>query len=588
MQETARTAKRWRFATRTDWATDADVRRLAQQLKVDPLLAMLLQQRNITDPGAATQFMRPRMTDLHDPTLLPGIDQAAKRILTAVRDQQPIVIYGDYDVDGITASAILFHLLTAIGASASTYVPHRIDEGYGLNADALRQIASTDPIPLIISVDCGITAVEPAAAARDAGADLIITDHHEFDAAALPDAAALVHPRLPGSTYPFDHLCGAGVAFKLAWHIARLHCGSDRVSDELRGLLVDLMSLAALGTIADVVPLVDENRAITACGLGAIKKTRFAGLNALIDASRLRDEKISAYHVGFVLGPRLNACGRMGHARDAVQLLTDAEGPEAARIAGFLTQENDRRRQTERDIFDEAKQMVIDRGYDSPDQRAIVLASEGWHAGVVGIVASRLVEAFCRPVVMLSITDGEAHGSARSVDEVSIHDALSNCASHLNTFGGHAMAAGMRLDADKVDGFRAALIEQVNAVLGEDALTPVVHIDAACEITDVSLELTQQIDRLSPFGRENPTPVLAIQRVRLARPAHRVGSGGTHLKFTVTDGKTYLDAIAFGFGDMATELAMGVDIDVAFEPKINEWQGRRTAQMVVKDVRVSQ
>jgi len=577
------TQNRWQVKTSSDGVSGVEA--LARQLRVHPIVAQMLSLRGMGDPARAKQFLDPKLTDLHDPADLPGAQQAAKLIIKAVRAGQSIVIYGDYDVDGITASAILWHMLKVMGAKVSTYVPHRIDEGYGLNCEAILQIAAKDK-PLIISVDCGITAVKQAQTARDAGVDLIITDHHEFDAKALPDAAALVHPRIEAG-YPFGDLCGAGVAFKLAWEVARLHCGSDRLPAELRDLLMDLLSFAALGTVADVVPLIDENRIITTYGLGQIKRTRFAGLNAMITTAKLDDEKIDAYHVGFVLGPRLNACGRMGHAGDAVHLLTDANEDEAGRLAEFLTQENDRRRVAERQIVKEAKQMVVDCHYDRDDSRAIVLGNEDWHPGVLGIVASRLVDAFARPVVMLSFDGDEAHGSARSVDGISIHEALIHCEGHLTTFGGHAMAAGLRLDRDKVDAFREQMIEYVNARLSPEDLSPLLPIDAACDLKDVTIELVQQLDRLAPFGRNNPSPVLCVRHVHVAQPPRRVGVNGDHLKFTVTQEKQSTDAIAFGMGHMAGDLSAGTTIDVAFEPKMNEWQGRRTAQLVVKDLKIS-
>lgn len=575
--------------TRNRWQVHAAqeapaAEQLARQLRVHRIVADLLVRRGLNDPAQAKRFLEPKLTDLHDPGDLPGANRAAERIVQAVRDGQRIVIYGDYDVDGITASAILWHMLRAMGGQVSTYVPHRIDEGYGLNCDAIRQIASQGN-PLIVSVDCGITAVQPAATAKQAGVDLIITDHHEIDQGALPDAFALVHPRIEAG-YPFGDLCGAGVAFKLAWQVARLHSGSDRLPAALRDLLMDLLSFAALGTVADVVPLVDENRIITTYGLGQIKRTRFAGLNAMISAAKLDDEKIDSYHVGFILGPRLNACGRMGHADDAVHLLTDADEDQAGRIAEQLTAENEKRRATERQIVKEARQMIADRDYDRGDCRGFVLANEDWHPGVLGIVASRLVDKFARPVVMLNFDGDEAHGSARSVDGVSMHEALTHCSDHLMTYGGHAMAAGLRLKRENVDAFREQFVAYVNERLSPQDLTPVLKIDAACELEEVTIELIQQLNQMAPFGRANDSPVLCVRNVRVAQPPRRVGGNGAHLKFTVAQEQRRTGGIAFGMGHLADDIGAGDEIDVAFEPKINEWQGRRTAEMVVKDLRI--
>ena len=587
--------KRWQWDDAADQLGPAAVQ-LAEQLHVHRLTAALLVRRGLHQEAPARAFLDPKLTDLQDPVDLPGAAAAAERIVQAVRDRQPIVIYGDYDVDGITASAILWHTLTALGAAVSTYVPHRIDEGYGLNSDAIRQLAASAAAPdggnsrlLIISVDCGITAVEPAKAAQDAGVDLIITDHHAFDADALPEACGVVHPGLGAAAVGAEPspLCGAGVALKLAWQIARVHRRSERLPPALRDLLMDLLSFAALGTVADVVPLIGENRVITAYGLGQIKRTRFAGLNAMIDAANLRTENIDAYHIGFVLGPRLNACGRMGHAGEAVALLTVACADEARRIATFLTQQNERRRVTERQIFQEAKQMVIDRGADQPACRAIVLGKQGWHPGVIGVVASRLVDAFARPVVMLSVDQGVARGSARSVDGVSICQALEHCQAYLSSYGGHDMAAGVRLAAGDIEAFTEQLVAHVNELLSPEDLTPALRIDAPCSLNDLTLDVVGQLQHLAPFGRGNPAPTLCVRGVRMARPPRRVGNTGAHLKFTVTRDGRYVNAIGFGLGELATQLPAGVEIDVAFEPSINTWQGRSSAEMHVQDVKLA-
>lgn len=584
--------KRWRW--QSPLGEDAEresARVLMERLGLHPLAARLLVRRGVAEPDAAERFLDPKLTHLHDPGLLPGVRDAAARIVRAIEDGQPIVVYGDYDVDGITASATLWHTLRLLGGRVSTYVPHRIDEGYGLNVEAIRKLAGgtlTDgDAPLIISVDCGITATEPAAAARDAGADLIITDHHEFDAsAALPRACAIVHPRLPGGGYPFADLCGAGVAFKLAWQVARMRAGSERVPAAMRDLLMDCLSLVALGTIADVVPLVDENRTMAIFGLRQIKRTRFVGLNALIDAAALREETVDAYHVGFVLGPRLNACGRMGHARQAVHLLTAAQHNEAIELADFLTGENQRRRKTERDIYKQAERQVLDGGWDSPEHRAIVVAGEGWHAGVVGIVASRLVERFARPAVVLAVDNGTAHGSARSVPGVSIHEALTHCAGHLTTFGGHAMAAGLRLETPRIDAFRRALIDCINGRLAADDLVGRIDVDAACTMPELDMELFRQVQRLAPFGRGNPAPRLWLRGARL-HERDLVGTGGRHLRLTLTDGRRWQRAIAFGLGDLLERLPRGAGAEVVFEPRVSIWQGRPRPEMHVADVRLA-
>ncbi len=588
MVRTTGVKTRWHFVDRQSRAS-TQRETLAAKLRLPTLVAKLLTQRGYWDLSPASTFLEPRLSQLYDPALMPGVVRAAQRLSRAVQERQSIVIYGDYDVDGVTASAVLWHVLRLAGARADIYVPHRIEEGYGLNNQAIHRLAANDP--LIVTVDCGITGSEPARVAKEAGIDLIITDHHDFEPPelqALPEAHTLVHPRLPGSQYPFGGLCGAAVAFKLAWQFAKVHCGSERLPEEFKFLLLDLLGYVALGTVADVVPLVDENRVLAACGLGRIKQTRFAGLNALIDASGLRGEKIDAYHVGFVLGPRLNACGRMGHAEHAVRLLTDA-GPEDARsISAFLAKENDRRRLIEREVFDDAKQMIQTAGYDSIDHRAIVLAKAGWHPGVLGIVASRLVDVFARPVVMLNFqeqpTSCQAHGSARSVDSVSIYEALEDCATMLTSFGGHAMAAGLRLNADRVEPFRRRLVEFVNGRIGPEDLVRTIEIDSVCTLADVNVDIFDQIYRLAPFGRSNPWPVLCVQGVRNDRPAQRIGHRGGHLRLILRQGQRLVSAVAFGMGELADRLPAGVMLDVVFEPKIGTWQGRRRAELHIKDL----
>ena len=577
--------QRWRFfKPRTQ--TAAVSRQLADQLQIHELVARLLVRRGIQDAQTADRFLGPKLTDLHDPALLGGIHTAVSRLMTAVAQGQKIVIYGDYDVDGITASSILWHVLRLAGGNVSTYTPHRVQEGYGLNSEAIAQL-SQDPQgrPLIVSVDCGITAHEPARRARQCGVDLIITDHHEFDQHDLPDALAIVHPRVGPSAYPFGALCGAGVAFKVAWQFAKVHCGSDRVARPFRDLLLDLLCLAALGTVADVVPLVDENRIIAACGLNQIKRSRLGGLNALIDATGLRQQRIDSYHVGFVLGPRLNACGRMGHARQAVELLTSASASEAVRIAAFLARQNQERRATERVMLQEARTMIVEAGYDRPDQGAIVLGKPGWHRGVMGIVASRLVERYCRPVVLLSFQDGRAQGSARSVPGLSIHEAMHGCHELLDEFGGHAMAAGCSLQVERVPALRQRLIRFINERLGPQDRLPVLDIDAVCTLGDLGWTVVGQIQRLAPFGRANPAPVLCLRNVAIDGHPRRVGTEGSHLRLMLREGPCRSAAIGFGLGELVDHLAPGDRVDVAIEPKMSTWCGRQQIDLHVKDLR---
>ncbi|MCC5831274.1 MAG: single-stranded-DNA-specific exonuclease RecJ [Phycisphaeraceae bacterium] len=567
---------------------ESAVRRLSEALGLPTLVAGLLARNGRDDPEAARAFLEPRLSALHDPARLPGCVAAARRILTAVAEKQTIVVYGDYDVDGVTASAILWHMLTALGAVVENYIPHRLDEGYGLNSEAIEQLASRNPKPLVITVDCGITALAQAALARERGLELIITDHHAFPDRGLPEASILVHPRLAGmdgDSYPFGQLCGAGVALKLAWQIAREHCGSERVSNALRDLLMDSLSLAALGSVADVVPLEDENRLLVRFGLAQIKRTRFGGLNALIEASNLARESIDSYHVGFVLGPRLNACGRMGHARDALKLLTDATASEARQLAEMLNQVNQERRGVERGIFKDAEARVIEAGFDSPDRRAIVLAGEGWHGGVIGIVASRLVDRFNRPVVMLNVENGLAQGSARSVLGVSILDAISEASHLLMSFGGHDMAAGLKVEARHIDELRRIVIEHINRRLSERDLVPTMKIDAQCRLDELDLQAVRHLSRLEPFGRGNDRPRFLIRDCLVNRAGERMGRDGRHLSIHLRQGGTYQRAIGWNLGDWAAQLPAGARLDVVCEARVNRWNDRESVDLEIKDFR---
>ena len=575
------------------WIYRAPQAKPAASAEPSSIVQRILRSRGLTGHDAVRRFCEPKLTDLHDPGLLPNCARAAVRLVEAVRGQQRIVIYGDYDVDGITASAILYYIVKAVAPEADvrTYVPHRLNEGYGLSSDALKQLRS-DGADLIISVDCGITAVEPARVAREIGLDLIITDHHRPSEGAdsLPEAFAIVHPSLAGSKYPFSELCGAGVAYKLAWLFATIWCGSKRVGESLQQTLLHLLPLAALGTIADVVPLVDENRVIATFGLRWMKQTPIVGLRALIEASGLMEEKIDSEKVGFVLGPRLNACGRMGHAEEALRMLTTASIEEAAAIAGQLTQLNRERQKTERTVCDHAMQRAEDLGMTTDDHRAIILADESWHRGVIGVVCSRLVDRFGRPTILLQQEGDICKGSARSIDGFSMHDALSACSHHLMNFGGHDGAAGLTLTAANLPAFTEAFVEYANAQINAEQLTPAVGIDCDAALSELDLESVKRIAALSPFGRSNPRPALRIERATITDAPRQIGGNGRHLTLRLHQDhgpkRTVVRTVWWGAGALAADLAAGMKLDAIIEPKINTWNGRTSVEGELKDVRL--
>lgn len=563
-------------------------------MNLPPLLERILLSRGLIDPSHVQRFCEPKLTDLHDPSLMPNLDLAAERLIEAVRGDRSIVIYGDYDVDGIAAIAILYHIIKTVAPDARLrrYVPHRLEEGYGLNLEALKKIRAGG-VDLVVTVDCGITALEEARLAREIGLELIITDHHNPKVAdgPLPEAV-VVHPRLPGSDYPFGDLCGAGVAFKLAWRFATAWCNSQRVSESLQKMLMEMLPLAALGTIADVVPLVGENRVITSYGLRLIKQTSLTGLRALIEASDLMGENIDSEKVGFILAPRLNACGRMGHAAEAVRLLTDAPADEAAAIARRLAQLNRQRQRTERTIFEQAARRAEDAGMTGGDRRAIVLADPAWHPGVVGIVCSRLVDRFGRPAVLMQRQDEQCKGSARSIDGYSIHEGLLACAEHLTTFGGHDMAAGVTLQTDRLDAFTEALIEHANAHIGIAELTPAISIDCDASLTELDFPTVRRIAALSPFGQANRRPTVRIRGATLTEAPRQIGAHGRHLavRFRQEDGgqRRVMRGVWWGAGSLAGDLAAGMRLDAVIQPKLNEFNGRISVEAEIRDVMVKE
>ena len=572
----ARMPRHWTI--HSPWTERADV---ARQLGISPLIAQLLRNRGIVDNEAIRMFLRPELKALHAPELLPGVQTAAEIIAQKVRDRKPIVIYGDYDVDGITATAILWHLLKIAGAEVSYYIPHRLDEGYGLNGDALQQLHDNGA-DTIITVDCGIGAIEETNLANQIGLTLIITDHHT-PGNTLPQAAAIVHPNI-GDGYPNPDLCGAGVAFKLAWAVAKTLCNADRVTPAFRQFLLDATSLVALATIADVVPLTGENRVLARFGLLGLAESQLTGLRALIESARLTNQKLNSEHAGFWLAPRLNAAGRMGHAELAVELLTQADETRAQEIAQYLEEQNRERQAVQKRIFEEACVLIDANNLASDARRAIVLASENWHAGVIGIVASRIIEQYHRPTILIALKNGEGQGSGRSVRHFPLLDVLTDCSDHLLAYGGHAMAAGLRIDGTKIETFTEAFVAQANQRLTAKDLQPAIELDAEVSLDELAEPVVRDIERLAPFGMGNPKPKFASPLLQLDGEPRTVGRGGQHLQFSLTDGKIRRKAIAFGQKDLLGSLLDHRKCRVAFKPILNTFNGRTSVELDVIDI----
>ncbi len=573
---------------RKEWIlspVSVDLEKASRQWDVSNLVAQLLINRGLSHDAGSEHFLFPQLSHLHAPETLPGADQAAALIVEAIAAKQRIAIYGDYDVDGITGTAILWHILMQAGADVCFYVPHRIEEGYGLNIDAVRRLIE-DGASLIISVDCGITAVDVADVVNEAGAQLIITDHHT-PRVTLPQAAAIVHPRVGGES-PNPDLAGAGVAFKLAWAIAKKLSGADRVSPEYRQLMLTMLPLAALGTIADMVPLDGENRVIAKHGLAAMATSSLPGVQALIKCAGMRGSTVSDYDVGFKLSPRINAAGRMGHARLAVELFTRADETRANEIALYLEEHNRSRQATERRVVKQACEMVDKANLAGDARRAIVLASEGWHSGVIGIVASRLVNRYQRPTVVISLDGDLGQGSARSIPGFHLADALSTCEAHLESCGGHAAAAGLRISLKNLEAFTEQFVTLANQTLTGKDLIPKLRLDAMAGLDELTLPVMEVVKHMGPFGTGNPKPRLATDWIELANEPRCVGRGGEHLQATFRDKGLTLKAIGFGLARHIEDLKQYRRCQVAFEPIVNEYNGRRSVEMQMLDIRFPQ
>jgi single-stranded-DNA-specific exonuclease len=575
--------KRWRIHPH-----DRDrVTQLATTGRIPSVVAQLLICRGIYDAPAAHCFLDAKLSGLRDPAELPGVTEAADRIHAAIQAGRRIVIYGDYDADGMTATALLYCCLRMLGANVGYYVPNRLEDGYGLHDDALRSLAAQQT-SMIITVDCGIASIEQAETARQLGLELIVTDHHEFGRC-LPQAASIVHPRLPGHAYPFGELCGAGVAFKLAWGVCQRASQSKKVGERMRNFLLMAVGLAALGTVADVVPLVDENRILVRHGLSSLKDRPVLGLEALAKLTQL-DQKplLSSEDIAFTIAPRLNAAGRLGQAQLGVELLVTQSPERAAALAEYIHELNNSRDSLERSILLAATKQIKEE-FDPENDPALVLAGRGWHAGVIGIVAGRLAEKYHRPVVMIALDKlgvKVASGSARTACGLNLHAALAACTEHLVSHGGHAAAAGLKIDESRVGAFRLDFCEYAAGEIAAADRVAEVRIDAEATFSQLTLQTIRQIEQMAPFGHGNPRPILCSSAVELADSPRRMGAGERHLSLKLRHHGVTLRAVAFGQAEWADALSqVEGPLDVAYRPAINEYRGRLSVDLQVVDWR---
>ena len=577
--------RRWKIK-----AHDSElIRTIESEAKVSPMIAQILALRGITHPQEIKRFMETPFQELRPGSELPGATEAAEQIYQSIQADEKIVIYGDYDADGMTATAILIRCLQMLGANATFFVPNRMDDGYGLNPDNLQKLHEQGA-QLVITVDCGITSLEEAQLAKSLGLKLIITDHHQFGDE-LPEVAAIVHPGIPVGAYPFSGLCGAGVALKLAWTLCQRASGSDKVSPAQRSFLLRALGLAAIGTITDMVPLVDENRLIVKHGLAFLPHEPVEGLQQLMKLTKL-DQKpsLSTEDIGFMIGPRLNATGRLGQAQLGVELLTTSSSARAEALAEYIHQLNDSRDSLERRIYKSANQEIQDHSLH--EQPAIVLARRDWHPGVIGIVAGRLAEKYNRPTILIAqdeMSMKPGMGSCRSACGINLFDALQSCREWLVSCGGHKQAAGLKVNDDQIESFREAFMDYVAERTHSQDLQPELDIDVEVPLSHLTLSTISELEKLAPYGQAHPRPVFCACGVRLQEPPRKIGNGQRHLAFRVEQHSVSMRCVAFGAADWAEELeAENRLFDFAFQPFINEFRGRRTVELRLLDFRINQ
>ena len=557
------------------------VAQLARAAGLDPLVARMLVARGLTELEEVRRHLAPSAQGLHDPGQFDDMQAAVLRLDRAIRDGETILVHGDYDVDGVTGTALLMRLFELVGAKAVWHIPNRLTDGYSFGAHSVERALETGST-VVISVDNGTSAGETIAQLRAHGIDTIVTDHHEPPAGPLPDAVAIVNPKLTGSSYPWRELCGGAVAFKLAWGLARELGGGQRATPEVKSFLQEAMAYVAIATVCDVVPILDENRILASYGLKALQHSTNPGLRALVRVAGLDGRPISAEDVGFQIGPRINASGRLGSAQRAVELLLAKDERRATELARELDDLNKQRKQLERAVLEEARAQAEARG----DEPVLVLAGQGWHQGVVGIVAARITEAFGRPALVIGLDGEEGRGSARSVPGLSVLEIMHGGAQHFLRYGGHTAAAGCEVRADAIEPLRAAMIERAREVLAAAGDTQqTLWIDDTLALGRMTEEVMRHLDRLEPFGEGNEKPMLLSRDVHLARPARSIGQDGTHLLMTVREGAHQLKALAFGMAHRIGELKLGEPFQLVYTPRWNTFRGETKLELLVTDFR---
>jgi single-stranded-DNA-specific exonuclease len=571
--------KKWVFAN----AEDAATHRLKEDHGLSSLLAQLMVNRGLGDPEAARFFLDARLDTVHDPFLMRGMDVAVRRLVQAIQNRETVTVYGDYDVDGVTSAALMVHFFRELDAPFDYYLPNRMEEGYGLNNQALETIKARGS-KLVITADTGITALSQVAHANKIGVEVIVTDHHQIAVEGLPDALAVLNPHQPECNYPFKFLSGVGIVFKLAAGIRRglLDAGWD--AERLPNLKKHL-DLFTLGTIADMAPLIDENHVLTSHGLEALRNSVKPGVIALKSVVGI-DGKVDSSSVGFGMGPRLNAAGRLGQPDRGLHLLVSSDLNEAMEMAKSLEALNEERKETQKWCFEEAE-YLLERQVDLENENVIVLASENFHQGVIGIVASKLAEKFYRPAILIALEEGKGKGSARSIPSFNLVKAMTQCSEHLIQYGGHAYAAGLNIEQGRVDDFRKAINQVGDEYLNEDCLVAELEVDATLRMEDITQELYGEIESLEPFGQMNKVPIFISREVR-ARDVKFVGREDNHVRFRAFQGNQFRNVIGFNLAHAFQSIDANEPVDIVYELRRNTWGGRNSIEMKLLDLRSRQ
>ena len=544
---------------------------LSAEASISPAFAQILVNRGINNADSIKNFLYPSIKDMHDPFLMPDMGKAVKRLKDAVERRETVFVHGDYDADGITSTALLVSVFSKLGLKTCYHIPNRITEGYGISSTGIQK-ARDCGAGLIVTADCGISSEESVLSARAAGIDVIVTDHHE-PPEKLPDAIAVIDPHRKDSEYPFRYLAGVGVAFKLVQALVGAYGNTP-----VRLKVEEFLDLVALGTIADSVPLTGENRVLVIRGLREINNNSCRpGIKALKEVTGVSGDLRSG-RLSFTLIPRINAAGRLDDAGEVVELFLTEDEEKAKATASILDGQNKKRKKIEADVLRSALEMIDPHDLDS----AIVLASHDWHPGVIGIVASRLIEKFFRPVFLFSIKDSVAKGSARSIPSFNLFEAISECSSLLLGFGGHSQAAGLSLSSEKLPDFRKQMNLIVEKNLSADDMVPKLEIDAAVKLSDISFNLLKELSLLEPYGVSNREPVFGAKDIKVL---DRRIVGDNHLKMRLGQGETSLDTIGFSMGDKIQNIGATSSLDIAFVPNINEWNGTRNLQLNIKAIR---